>query len=600
MASSLAKPLGPSAAANTMLSSVTAFQSFLADNATKHPDNTSYERRQAIEKAFENLRVDLPKIYVPPRVTKPKPSQPESAPASRSPRTCPPKRIDACYKWLLNHLHNPYPTREEREDLARQSSSDIKSITAWFVTARQRIGWSNLRATRFQRSQVLIVEAASKFWPERDTRQPLEPDLELRFAEIEANTRSMYSEEQYPSVTLMNLLQEHQPSSVAVASNAPSKKRKLDGPADHDGQEHKRRRSASTPHTTSTSDVSRERKVVSARRKRVPSAPPPPTAHDAAPPTLSLASSVSSTPKFGEPSLSSPSPKNSLKRTRSDDDAREAKRPHLLPVWNDPRARPRAASHSGAKTSSTRKPPSAARRVRSEAPPQLSRSASTPLVPTPSPWDDDVWSSLFAIDTSGVQEASTCSIDLPASDVIINPVNPFAGEGPSLPCESNLSPIDVHEDVASPSETVDLSLPTLCSTPSSTNTDFSSLPSLCDAHEFDSIYPQLPSAFDSTCAPIDGTYAPLMCPDYTSSGLAGDWYNYNHLDDPLFMLGADLQQLPIDAAPSPPEWEWALTAQMPSPPRMVDDLPSPSRKRSLDEDDACPSKDLPAAKRVKV
>ncbi|KAL1718446.1 hypothetical protein EV715DRAFT_264017 [Schizophyllum commune] len=600
MASSTAKPLGPSAAANTMSLSVSAFQNFLADNATKHPDNTSYERRQAIEKAFENLRVDLPKIYVPRHVVKPKPSQPESAPASRSPRTCPPKRIDACYKWLVNHLHNPYPTREEREDLARQSGSDVKSITAWFVTARQRIGWSNLRATRFQRSQVLIVEAASKFWPERNTRQPLEPDLELRFAEIDANTRSMYSEEQYPSVTLMNLLKEHKPSSVTIASNAPSKKRKLDEPADHDGHEHKRRRSASMPQVTSTSDVPPERKIAGTRRKRVPSNPSPPTArHDA--PALSLTTNVSPTPKFGEPSLSSPSPKNPLKRTRSDDDAREAKRPHLLPVWNDPRARPRAVSHSGVKASSTsRKSPSAARRVRSEAPPQLSRSASTPIVPTPSPWDDDVWSSLFAADTSGVQEASTCSIDLPLPDLTINPVNPLDGEGPLLPCESNVNPVIVQEDVVSPSQMVDPSLPTLCSTPSSTNTDFSSLPSLCDAHEFDTIYPQLPSAFDSTCAPIDGVYAPLMCPDYTSIGLAGDWYNYNYLDDPLFMLGANLQQLPVDAPPSPPEWEWALAAQMPSPPRMVDGLPSPSRKRSLDEDDTCPTKDLPAAKRVKV
>ncbi|KAI5897803.1 uncharacterized protein SCHCODRAFT_02610293 [Schizophyllum commune H4-8] len=118
-----------------------------------------------------------------------------------------PSLNEPCYRWLLANLHNPYPTQQQRERLRLESKATAKAITTWFVNARKRIGWSHLRATRFNRSQIEIVAAASRFWPERDTLRPLSPDLELHFAEIEHNAVSLYANYSQPSDALQRVIE---------------------------------------------------------------------------------------------------------------------------------------------------------------------------------------------------------------------------------------------------------------------------------------------------------------------------------------------------------------------------------------------------------
>ncbi|KZT02450.1 uncharacterized protein LAESUDRAFT_752160 [Laetiporus sulphureus 93-53] len=46
------------------------------------------------------------------------------------------------YQWLLDNLHNPYPSKEVKQWLARNSGVPIRSVDIWFINVRQRIGWT--------------------------------------------------------------------------------------------------------------------------------------------------------------------------------------------------------------------------------------------------------------------------------------------------------------------------------------------------------------------------------------------------------------------------------------------------------------------------
>ncbi|KAL1760909.1 hypothetical protein FB107DRAFT_255616 [Schizophyllum commune] len=345
-----------------------ALELYLAGSGSKHPQTTPTNRQLAIEKATENLRSLLPELGGMLRrtvaATQPSPSKGRRAPPPRSAPT--PKYLEHCYKWLANNLHNPYPSHDERERLASLTGVSLKEVTDWFVAARQRIGWSHLRATRFERSQLLIVDAASRFWPERDTARPLDPDVELRFAEIEANVKSLYANVLQPSATLVQLLQDEkrltsakeQSRRSASESNISKKRRSED--ADLDADRPTKRRSVSdrpTPTKASSGRAARARSstpTTSGRKAAAPLA--------ASPITLAIppARSQPPQPKFGEPSLQSTTSTPSLKRSRSVDDASpDAKRRRVLPEWRDPRS-PQAQTHRSLSASKSSDGPHAA------------------------------------------------------------------------------------------------------------------------------------------------------------------------------------------------------------------------------------------------
>ncbi|KNC79027.1 hypothetical protein SARC_08568 [Sphaeroforma arctica JP610] len=41
-------------------------------------------------------------------------------------------------KWLKGHIHKPYPTTAEKEQLAAQTGNSLKQINYWFINARRR------------------------------------------------------------------------------------------------------------------------------------------------------------------------------------------------------------------------------------------------------------------------------------------------------------------------------------------------------------------------------------------------------------------------------------------------------------------------------
>lgn len=52
-----------------------------------------------------------------------------------------------CYPFFLNHLHNPYPTLQDKERIVREANhSDVTllSVSNWFANSRRRSGWIDL------------------------------------------------------------------------------------------------------------------------------------------------------------------------------------------------------------------------------------------------------------------------------------------------------------------------------------------------------------------------------------------------------------------------------------------------------------------------
>nr|AAD33326.1 mating-type protein beta 1 [Coprinopsis cinerea]AAD33327.1 mating-type protein beta 1 [Coprinopsis cinerea]AAD33328.1 mating-type protein beta 1 [Coprinopsis cinerea]AAD33329.1 mating-type protein beta 1 [Coprinopsis cinerea] len=108
-----------------------------------------------------------------------------------------PLYVEPCARWLKDNCHNPYPSSDIRSQIARQTLTERKDIDAWFIDARKRIGWNDLRRKHFDNKKALILQAASIFFnaqlspPDSDA---LEPHIECEFAAILASATALYEQ----------------------------------------------------------------------------------------------------------------------------------------------------------------------------------------------------------------------------------------------------------------------------------------------------------------------------------------------------------------------------------------------------------------------
>nr|AOC97536.1 HD1 protein [Volvariella volvacea] len=100
----------------------------------------------------------------------------------------PPAYISVAYTWLLQNLHNPYPSMRVKDSIAKSTGTNRKDIEAWFVDARKRIGWNALRKELFNNKMADIVAAATAFYLHREYVEGAE-----RFVKIRSKAQALYS-----------------------------------------------------------------------------------------------------------------------------------------------------------------------------------------------------------------------------------------------------------------------------------------------------------------------------------------------------------------------------------------------------------------------
>jgi len=59
--------------------------------------------------------------------------------SSRKRSRLPPSSVAIFRHWLFNHLESPYPSEEEKEELAQKAGLRITQVNNWFTNARRRI-----------------------------------------------------------------------------------------------------------------------------------------------------------------------------------------------------------------------------------------------------------------------------------------------------------------------------------------------------------------------------------------------------------------------------------------------------------------------------
>ncbi|EAU92789.1 homeodomain type 1 mating protein a1-1 [Coprinopsis cinerea okayama7 len=138
-----------------------------------------------------------------------------------------PAYIAPAVQWLYQNLHNPYPSPQVRESIATKSKSPRKDVDNWFVDARRRIGWNDVRKRFFDNKRAKIVEAAQQFFDDNDAG--LSAELQFAFAQVTSNARTLYQKvsESSLAVTLDSAVKDMTPELKRQLQS--EKRKKLQG-----------------------------------------------------------------------------------------------------------------------------------------------------------------------------------------------------------------------------------------------------------------------------------------------------------------------------------------------------------------------------------
>ncbi|KDR85450.1 hypothetical protein GALMADRAFT_234328 [Galerina marginata CBS 339.88] len=295
-----------------------------------------------------------------------------------------PAYIKPSYDWLLSNLHNPYPPKETKKNISRQTNCPVKDIDAWFIDARKRMGWNNLRRTVFGNKQERIIAGATDhFKPESmafkddlagfmSSEMPSD-EYSAGFVAMKDAAESLYSGRFAESPSLTELLDSVQEAPAAVSGTSTKRngrhKRSRSSqsgniepafsyptpqPSPSDSQEtsapstpiaapvslpsHSRKRRQSSSDTSE--EDAEERQARPQKRLRldtpepteivtVASLPSPATTIDLTEDSTEVCPSLTEAPAVQEPTAVDEAPRTKRKRRLSDgDDRRPTKRPH--------------------------------------------------------------------------------------------------------------------------------------------------------------------------------------------------------------------------------------------------------------------------------
>ncbi|KZP31122.1 hypothetical protein FIBSPDRAFT_925857 [Athelia psychrophila] len=118
------------------------------------------------------------------------PTPPHDEPSAPN-HPCPPY-IASAYKWLLHHIHNPYPTSDEIHSISVTANTTDKRIRNWFVNARQRMGWTKIAKEHFHGDRADAAGAAYRALVQPDPEQRVDHGLTMEFIKMQVAAEDMY------------------------------------------------------------------------------------------------------------------------------------------------------------------------------------------------------------------------------------------------------------------------------------------------------------------------------------------------------------------------------------------------------------------------
>ena len=96
-------------------------------------------------------------------------------------------------KWLLENLHNPYPSGAIKRTMEDSPELNGRTVNEWLTRARQRIGWTRLLRDRFSGCRSAATDAAFRAFVREDPRSPLDAELDAAFMAIKAHANLVYA-----------------------------------------------------------------------------------------------------------------------------------------------------------------------------------------------------------------------------------------------------------------------------------------------------------------------------------------------------------------------------------------------------------------------
>ncbi|KAL5494909.1 hypothetical protein ACEPAI_371 [Sanghuangporus weigelae] len=98
---------------------------------------------------------------------------------------------DVHTRWLIEHLHNPFPPAAVKKELAKSLNMTPKSLDDWFSNARRKIGWIAFSKRHFQGNRSLTLDCTHRVWME-GKGQMYNEEVLRELEEVKATAQRLY------------------------------------------------------------------------------------------------------------------------------------------------------------------------------------------------------------------------------------------------------------------------------------------------------------------------------------------------------------------------------------------------------------------------
>lgn len=103
--------------------------------------------------------------------------------------------ISAPFSWLLNNLHDPYPSTSLKRAWARDAQVSLRVMDDWFKSVRKEIGWVAFTQAHFRGLRSMATAAASSVLLDDRSNPPVPFEVEADLLVIKTKLENLYPQE---------------------------------------------------------------------------------------------------------------------------------------------------------------------------------------------------------------------------------------------------------------------------------------------------------------------------------------------------------------------------------------------------------------------